>query len=255
MDFIKDLVFVSLFLTIVIKYIVLYRNSVSERNFFINTLSHDLRVATIAQIRGIELIDKNCKDKELVSEINKSCRFSLEMINMLLNTYHYKNGERNLHYEKFDICELINNTCQKVSETSAEKTCKFYYNKPESIILDADKDGIFKVMKTLLSISVNNAKKESVIFIKTKKVINSLEINIIYQGKTLTKDQCKNMFLYNPKFSTVGHNIKMDLIRRIVESHSGKVFVKNLSKELISFCFTIPISKSNRKQREIKVKV
>ena len=79
MDFIKDLVFVSLFLTIVIKYIVLYKNSISERNFFINTLSHDLRVATIAQIRGIELIDKNCKDINEVFKVVSSHPELLEL--------------------------------------------------------------------------------------------------------------------------------------------------------------------------------
>ena len=44
---------------------------IKERDYFINTLSHDLRVSTIAQIRGLDLLEKDSNNNELLTEIKK----------------------------------------------------------------------------------------------------------------------------------------------------------------------------------------
>ena len=99
MDVVKDLLLLVLFLIIIFKYIMLYKSMLKERNYLINTLSHDLRVSTIAQIRGLDILQKNYAQEELIQEINNSCHFTLDMINVILNTYRYKKGE-NFIYQK-----------------------------------------------------------------------------------------------------------------------------------------------------------
>ncbi len=66
----------------------------SQRENFIKTLSHDIRVSTLAQIRGLDLLQSKYSQEELITDINESCKYSLDMINMLLNTYRYENGEQ-----------------------------------------------------------------------------------------------------------------------------------------------------------------
>ena len=54
---------------ILIKYFRLYKDFEIQKKYFIQTLSHDLRVSTIAQIRGIELLQKIYQN-ELLASIN-----------------------------------------------------------------------------------------------------------------------------------------------------------------------------------------
>ena len=110
MSIVKDLLLIILFVIMLLKYISLYKFCLKQRELFIETLSHDLRVATIAQIRGLELLEKNNSGvvlKDLIQEIKNSCKFSLDMICMLLNTYKYEKGEQVLNCKNLPLLESV----------------------------------------------------------------------------------------------------------------------------------------------------
>ena len=86
MSIAKDLLFI---IVLLILFFVLRRNLslkyelFSQRENFIKTLSHDIRVSTLAQIRGLDLLQEKYNQEELIFDINESCKYSLDMINML----------------------------------------------------------------------------------------------------------------------------------------------------------------------------
>lgn len=268
MSIAKDLVLVTVFLTITmlfivtvndfwiyfslivlgfysfIKYINLKKELEDEREYFIKTLSHDLKVSTIAQIRGLDLLEKSSlTDIELTKNINESAKYTLDMITMLLNNYRYKNGEQVLNYEKFNLTESILFCIRMFQEKAYEKEIQLHYNLEKISSIEADKEEIEKVIKTIISTSIFYGKNNSSINIKLNKDSNNYIINIIYQGKSLTDEECRRMFSKNPRFSTVGHGIKMHLCKNIIEYHGGKIKVENYSKGYNSFTFSIPVSK------------
>ena len=57
-----------------------------QKEYFIETLVHDLKVPTLAQYRGLELLENEVvgnlseEQKELVSQIKYSCKYILDMI-------------------------------------------------------------------------------------------------------------------------------------------------------------------------------
>lgn len=242
MSIVKDLLLLSLFLFIIIKYILLYRNLIKQRQYFIDTLSHDLRVSAIAQIRGLDLLQKNSCQNELIIDLNDSCRFSLEMINMLLNTYRFEKGEQFLDCESFNLSELINKSCQSSLELSKNKKIEIYKNTSEKDIIEAEKAGIYKVLTTLVATAIYNSSKNSIIEIKTTKTNKNYKINIVYQGKPLSEEECRRMFDNNPRFSMVGQGIKMQLIKKIIDFHNGKICVKNINNKYNSFTLVLPES-------------
>lgn len=247
MDIIKDLLLISLFLLMTLHYVLLYKNFIKQRNYFIDTLSHDLRVSAIAQIRGLELIEKG-EHLELLDDVKNSCRFTLEMINTLLNTYKYTKKENVINYETFFIEDSIADTYkhlyQKIKDKNIDIVNNMYYRKP----IIADRSGIDKVFYILLSTAIFNAKNCSSINIATKKTFNNIEIKISYIGKPLSEEETNRMFFKNPQFSTVGHGIKMHLCKKIIDFHKGKIYAKNEGNGNNSFSFVLPIkvSKSNR---------
>ncbi|MBQ7765152.1 HAMP domain-containing histidine kinase [bacterium] len=211
-----------------------------ERNYLINTLSHDLRVSTIAQIRGLDILQKNYAQEELIQEINNSCHFTLDMINVILNTYRYKKGEKFLDYEKFNLSEIIKHVQKNHLTQLKDKKIEILYSSNTQTPVYADKAAITKVFTTLLTTAIYNANNNSSLYIKCSNCEKSTKINIIYQGKALSEEECNRMFLENPRFSTVGHGIKMYLCKKIIDFHKGKIFVKNLDKTHNSFTFLIP---------------
>lgn len=240
MSIVKDLLLVLFFIILIIRNIILYKTLLQERNLFINTLSHDLRVSAIAQIRGVECLEKNY-NHEFVGEIKTSCLYSLDMINMLLNTYRFKNKENCLNYSKFNLSESIKTSCDSLKNISNEKNLRFYQSNKKELLLNADEKAINKVLEIIISTTVFNAEKNSIIYITSKKDSSHIEFSVAYEGKALSEEECKRMFSKNPRFSTVGHGIKLQLCKSIVDLHKGKIFVKNCGENINTFTIRLPI--------------
>ncbi len=250
MSIVKDLLFIIIFVLFVF---LLKRNFslkselFAQRENFIKTLSHDLRVSTLAQIRGLNILQKQYQGEELLNDLDESCKYSLDMINILLNTYRYENGEQVLNYETFNFSEIISPCTEKLLKTMKEKGVEFCFSISDSDTVTADKTEIGKTLFYLLSTSVYYSNKNNKIFVFIKKLHDKFEISITYSGKPLSEEECRRMFLNNPRFSTVGHGIKMYLCKKIIEFHGGNIFVNNCGGNFNSFTFTLPRIKLSSK--------
>lgn len=244
MSIVKDL----LLIFVLIVCFFLYKKMKNEREYFINTLSHDLRVSTLAQIRGLELLEKNSLnnlDFELIKEINNSCKFTFEIINMLLNKYKYENNENFLKYEYFNLAELINLSYKKIFDLSFDKNITFVFDLDNCMISYADKDSIQKAISLLFEIAINNAINRSSITILSRERNNMQEISVVYQGKSLTDEEITRMFNNKSNYSTVGEGIRLEFCKKIMDFHKGKFFIKNLGGNLNSFTIALPIKNGN----------
>ena len=216
-----------------------------QQKYFVETLSHDLRVSTLAQFRGLELLQKVSKN-ELTDNIMDSCKYTLDMINMLLSTYRFESGENVLNYEYFKLSKLIFDSCNYTKNLANEKNIEFVYEFQNNDCIEADESFLFKALTILLSVSVFNANYGSNVSCFLEKKQDSFEIKITYEGQSLTDEECRRMFSNNPRFSTVGHGIKMYLCKKIVEFHGGKVKVINSSERNNSFLIWLPECKKKQ---------
>lgn len=239
----------SLFLSIkhIKKYTGLKNKLIKQREYFIKTLSHDLRVSTLAQIRGLEILQKKLSDKEdssLVADINDSCKYTLDMITMLLNTFRYENGEQVLTYESINIPELVSSCLKDTTTFADEKNVKlhFYPNKlPE--MFEADRYSMEKLFTNLLLTAIFNSVKNGEIHIQSCGNADMARFTITYTGIPLSEEECRRMFSENPRFSTVGHGIRMHFCKKIIDFHGGCIKVSNKNGNINSFTFTIPVNK------------
>lgn len=275
MSIVKDLLFISLFLIVILtlliigndigiftlttlmvfcmlsthikKYMKLKQENIQQREYFIKTLSHDLKVSVLAQIRGLDFLQKtmyqNSPDTELVSEINDSCKYTLDMITMLLNTFRFENGEQILSRESFKFSEVIYQCGKNLARSAEEKEINLLYKIGNNNIY-ADKRYITKVFETLISTAIINSDRKSEIYILARNRQDKFEFSVSYAGKGLSEEECRRMFSKNPRFSTVGHGIKMHLCKKIIEFHGGEIRVNNNGKNLNSFTFTLPLVKN-----------
>lgn len=242
MSIAKDLLFIIVLLILFFvlrKNISLKSELFNQREYFIKTLSHDLRVSTLAQIRGLDLLQKKYSES-LITDVEESCKYSLDMINMLLSTYRYDNGEQILNKELFNFSDLVSCVCSKLESIIAEKGIEFYFVMNSSEIICADKIEIEKLLYYLLLTAIFYSEKNNKIAISVKKENGNLEVSVTYCGNSLSEEECRRMFMNNPRFSTVGHGIKMYMCKKIVEFHGGKILVNNIARNINSFTFIIP---------------
>lgn len=256
MSIVKDLLLIVISIVLVFilkKNFVLRQELFSQREDFIKTLSHDLRVSTLAQIRGLDLLQKRCITEELINEINGSCKYSLDMINMLLNTYRYENGEQILNYEIFNFSDVFAEVASKLYAEAHEKNVEIFCSMKKSETIQADKLEITKFLYYLLSTAIFNSNRGEKILIIARKKHDNMEVVINYSGVPLSEEECKRMFSNSSRFSTVGHGIKMLLCKKIIEFHGGKISVNNYGNRENSFVFTLPIAKSTADLKPIVV--
>lgn len=245
MGIVKDLLLILPLFIIIFKYMHLRKELQSQRKYFIDTLSHDIRVSTIAQIRGLEFLQKNfliqpCHS-ELLEEINNSCKYTLDMITMLLNTYKFQNKELSLNYETCNLSELIN----LAYDNMEKKNINISLLNPKQCLVKIDKNLIQKVINIFLSIALIYGEKNSQILISLKENNNYAEVCIMYYGIKLSEEECKRMQSKSSRFSTVGEGIKMELCKKIIDYHNGDIKVKSYNNNLNALIFSLPVKKKD----------
>lgn len=243
MSIVKGLILVVFFIMLY-KINVLKSENLKQKDYFIKTLSHDFRVATIAQLRGLEALDKISNfsqlQKELISEINKSCLYSLDLISMLQNIYKFENGEQVVKYDFFNLQKILNIVSKEIYPLLEEKKILLKINSVDFCYICGDENMLHKLILLLLTTAIDYSESNSEIIFISNTRDKKWKCSLIYKGKTMTEEECNRMFSLNTRFSTVGHGIKMHLCKKIVDFHKGKIFVKKISERHNSFTFNIP---------------
>lgn len=227
-----------------------------QKEYFIETLIHDLKVPTLAQLRGLELIRNesfgkiNYEQKELIAQIETSCKFILEMISMVLNTYRFETGQNQLNYEVFNISELVMDCFSKISHQAQEKNITFaYYTNRENTCIEADKDEIRQVILNLLSNAIAYSNKDERITVNTEVENSQLKLTIVSRGIILSERECKTLFDRSggesPKYTTIGHGIGLYLCKKIIDMHNGEIYASTDGISTNTFSFIIPQHKQN----------
>ena len=208
----------------------------TQRENFINSLSHDIRIPTIAQIRALELLKNqklgnlNDSQKEMVMQIENSCKCILNLMSLMINTYNMENNKYSLIYEKFNISEVIYSCFDELINEAAEKQIKFEYdNNIETPSIIADKTELKKVIMNILSTSITNANAGEIISVSTISFNDKVRLSFKSNNNFYLSNICEHT-----NYTSVGQKIRMGFCKKIIENHHGKI-IKNNNQNLFSF--------------------
>ena len=255
MSIVKDCYILYLCFTLIaVLYFRCYqlKNEISkQKEYFIQTLSHDLRVPLIAQIRGLDLVkNMNIISQEgnsLIDEINKSCKYTLDMISMMLRIYRIEIGDIKLKNEELNVTDVINEVFNINREYAAERNINISFNTGISLI-SADKENLTKILSILIHTVIEHSKTNTEINVDLRQLKNKLCLTLDYIGKSLTPEEYNRMFSQNSNYSTVGHGIQMYFCKKIIDLHKGKIeftnnkqcYKYNKEYQCNSFTITLP---------------
>ena len=210
----------------------------AQKERFINIISHDLRIPIIAQFRALELINNeklgklNEAQKNMMLDIEDSCKCVLNLMSLMINTYKMENNSYKLIYEKFNLTDVIISCFDELLPLAAEKNITFEYNNyNETQTITADKTELKKVILNILSAAISNAyigQKISVIINN-----NNNRIRLIFGGGN------NQLYQHNyicSDYASIGQDIRLKFCKKIIENHKGKI-IHDINN---SFGFEIP---------------
>ena len=221
-------------------------NSCVEDDFkghMIDTISHDLKIPALAQLRCLEQLtngyygELKVSQKSVIKELENSSKSLINIIEMLVSSYNLDNKNFKLNYEKCNLLEILTISISKVKEMAQEKDIKFEYSGVDgNVYILADKKELERTILNLLFNAINQSLNGNKIKVTVNNHNNKLSFNI--SGKFLDGFEAS-------QYSTIGKNISMQFCKKIIELHDGKIYCWKDNDLKQNIAFVIPQKPSN----------
>lgn len=235
-----------------------------KKETFIATLVHDLKNPTFAQIKTLELILNGYYGKltqpqeKILFQIKESCEYMKDLILTILNTYLYDNGQIQTNPEIMNFSELIIQTINENSLSLKEKEQKITFTKnTQSNEIFADKLQLKRVFINLITNAITYGKHNTEIKINVTESENSINFSIINISNYISEDEITHLFekftsSKHFQYKKTGTKLGLYLIKKIINSHNGKIYAKSSPSGICEFGFSIP---KNTTASEIKISI
>lgn len=219
---------------------------------FLYTVTHELRTP-LTSIRALsEIVHDNPEMEEeqrseFLGRIAKETERLSHLITQVLNLERYESGRQKLNLSSFSMIDLAKDAYQSMEQLARNKSIAFRLIHPNStLLLHADKDLLRQVMINLLGNAIKFTPEGG--HIEFIVVDNHDEIVITVQdnGKGIPKEvhsflfdkffQARNQTLKKPEGSGLG----LAISKKIINMHSGKIWVESEEGKGSRFVFLIP---------------
>ena len=203
---------------------------------FLATISHEIRTPLNGLRVPIELIKEEVKTKYseqmqvlfyiLENSVDRLEQFvlSAERITWL------KAKKYNLKIEKINVSEVVAQSILNLKNKTIEKQITIKNLVETAHHIEADRE-LFKIcINVLLGNAVKYSNENDTVFIKTSETNNSIEIEVIDEGRGFSDVALKHIFkLFTKGNEFVDQNLGIDLalVKLIVDTHNGKIDVWN----------------------------
>ena len=225
----------------------------AQREAYIATLSHDLKIPILAQIRSLEFLltenigTVNENQKELLNSTLDSCHHMYDMLSTILTAYKYENHEISLFYEEFSLLPVLDECFEKSFKAIRDKNIKVRINSNGNFCtLMGDKIQLVKAFENLIDNCVFGAGENTEIICDIRKssdekcLILSLEFENPYVSPDVMKNMFKQFVTSNEKMDKVGNSLGLYLAGRIIDAHNGSVCVQKKDESRTFFSIELP---------------
>ncbi len=224
-----------------------------QRETYISTLSHDLKIPTLAQIRALELIVNekmgkiNEGQREILNLTLDSCYCMYDMLSTLLTTYKYENNDVTLNYEKIQMLKLLDDCFAKMYKTMHHKNIHIKVNaKDKFVSFYADKNQMKKAFENLINYCVSSAYENTEIICEIGKQSgqNNIFVSLGFESPYVSSETIRNMFrMYttsSEKMDKVGSSLGLYLAKQIINAHNGKINVESKMSNYNNYNIELP---------------
>lgn len=227
------------------------------RKEFMGNVSHELKTPLFT-VQGyiLTLLDGAHKDKAIrkkyLQRANKGVERLIYIVRDLDMITKLESGDLHLHYETFNIVELIQASFDLLEMKAAKKniTLTFDMDYEEPVWVRADRERIQQVLTNLIVNSIKYGKKGGTTEISIENLIkNKVIVRVTDNGEGIEKENIPRLF---ERFYRVdksgsrkegGSGLGLSIVKHILEAHGEKIYVESVFGVGSEFSFTMEKSK------------
>ena len=207
-----------------------------QRETFISTINHDLKVPVIAQIRALELLIEekigklNNGQKEIVNLTLDSCRSMYGMLSEILSAYKYENKNIVLDLESVNLVKLIEKYFNKPNQNIINKNLNVIIKNDSFYpIIKADKYQLSKAFEYIANYCISNAVINSKLNCHIFDTDDNISISLSFESPYFSQEKLETIFdnLSQHRMDKVGCNLGIYLAKQIITAHKGEIISRN----------------------------
>jgi len=204
----------------------------------INTAAHLLTKAAISKEQEEQMVDI------IYSETKRLSKMATDFLDIA----RMESGRVQFAKQRFSINDLVQECIELVRSQAQEKNLTIKTNiSKEDIIIDGDYDKIKQVVLNLLSNAIKYNHPGGSVSVKSKAKDGFAVVSIEDTGPGIPKEHIKNIFnkfFRVPGLETYaqGTGLGLSIVKRIIESHGGKIEVDSIVNKGSTFTFYLPVS-------------
>lgn len=228
------------------------------RREFIADISHELKTPIFAAQGFVHtLLDGAVKDKNVRTRFLKKAAKSLDgldiLVQDLLTLSQIETGEIKMHFEYFDIRQMVQDTMEQFENKADKKDIhiRFDGEVPDQVRVYGDWQRINQVITNLISNAIKYSNEGGYVGIsfdvRDDYVITSVKDN----GEGIPKEDVDRIFerFYRVDKSRSrekgGTGLGLAIVKHIIEGHNSKVEVKSVPGEGSEFSFKLKAAKED----------
>ncbi|MFC2135004.1 ATP-binding protein [Bacteroidota bacterium] len=227
-----------------------------DKSKFLRMAAHDLRNPTSTIISSsahlLEVIQDRLSEheKEYIDMIDKSGNFILHLLNEILDLEIIESGNLQLTLKEIELNTMLNYCISHNRAFSDKKSINIdLVSEENTLMVEIDEVKIDQVVTNLISNAIKFSHPDSSITIGLKKSEGDAVISVADKGQGIPEKEIEKLFKPFGKTSvrsTRGEDstgLGLSIVKKIVETHNGKVWVESEVNKGSTFYFTLPLKK------------
>ncbi len=229
-----------LFLATLLVFIALYRifkkqEEINlERDYFISSLTHELKTPLSIISVALEAIQNYQKDPEKHKQYITSARGQIKKLNKSIDQILTYNDDSNLNIfiEQLNLNEVIQDVIQDVDKMVVQKNGLIEFDSGvENAMLSIDKHHFTNMLYNIIDNSIKYNEQEPRIFISIHAEDNAYRIRIQDNGIGIdgkNQQHVFDQFYRADKNNKNGHGIGLYYVKKIVDAHDGTIQIESI---------------------------
>ncbi len=220
---------------------------------FVSMASHEFRTPLGGILTSVSLIGKYPKTEEApkrekhIQNIKKSVRNLTNILNDFLSMDKLEQGKISSVSSEFDLIKFINDTVDELRETVSQERVINVEHTESVMTVHQDREMIRNVLINLVSNAIKYSPEESKVFIRTRKMGNTVRIDIEDQGMGIPQDDQKHLFerFFRAKNVTnlQGTGLGLNIVKRYLDLMGGEITFTSIENQGTTFKILLPLEK------------
>ena len=177
----------------------------------------------------------------------------MELVNDLLQFVRLESKKVVRKKELLDMSDIIVNTVELLKQQGASKDLTFQLDIPEKLpLIEADRTEMEQLITNLVSNAIKYNVKNGKVIVSVVPDTHYLNIKIADTGIGIEEESLPNIFdeFYRVQGAktryTTGTGLGLSIVKKIVESHFGRIEVESKVDEGTTFTVRLPLKQINK---------